>query len=249
MSVASVLSADDPPPAGGALPALPVVRLLRLMQRFLQTGRAMGRSVTRIAQQKVMGHDMRRMAPAGFDPTLTNAFAMQAVALTAALRERLRALAGRPVEPLAPGVPKPARAPRGRCTGQHVTVVYEVEPGDPHDWAALVKPMRVGRDGVAAALVKIAGKSDRRVVKDISDYLRKAAAQLGADADMPRLAALEAAALALCPAAADAEDDDATTDAAGGPGGARGAPAAGPASDGAASGGAACDPPPPKPPD
>ena len=227
---------------------MPGVALLRVVQCFMVTSMRMALRLNRIAQQTVMGKNPSR--PPGFDPTKAHAFVVQAMALTAALRKRLRALVGQPEAPMVADLPKAARRRRQRGTaGAMVTVTYEVPPGDYHDWAALVQPIRVGVAGVAATMEKIAGKSDRAVVDDICAYLRNAVGQLGAEADLPRIKALEAAALALCPAAADAEDDDATTEAAGGPGGAGGAPGAGPASDGAASGGAACDPPPPKPPD
>jgi hypothetical protein len=177
------------------------------------------------------------------------------VAWTAALRERLLALAGRPLLPLAPGLPKPEpkpeRAPQGRRAASVWTeITYEATEADwMVDWPELAKPLRLGPGGVAHAARMIADKSDREVVTHICDYLQRAAAQLGAEADVARIAALQAAALALCPDADDAGDRPAD------PGAARAAPAE-PAgsepvgSDPAGSAEAAEDDPPPrKPPD
>ena len=184
---------------------MPGVALLRVVQCFMVTSMRMALRLNRIAQQTVMGKNPSR--PPGFDPTKAHAFVVQAMALTAALRKRLRALVGQPEAPMVADVPKAARRRRQRGTaGAMVTVTYEVPPGDYHDWAALVQPIRVGVAGVAATMEKIAGKSDRAVVDDICAYLRNAVGQLGAEADLPRIKALEAAALALCPAAADAEE-------------------------------------------
>ena len=92
-----------------------------------------------------------------------------------------------------------------------MTVVYEVPADEPHDWVALTQPLRIGPSGVAVTLRLIAHKSNREVVTDISDFLRGAVGQLGTEADVPRIAALEATARALCDeieaaeAAADAD--------------------------------------------
>jgi hypothetical protein len=220
MSAAFTASVDDPPLAGGAVPG---VALLRIAQRFMKAGMAFARSVTRIAQHKLMGEDLSRLAPAGFDATATDALVVEAVAWTVALRERLRALAGRPLVPLVPGVPgvpKAERAPQARGAAKRVTVSYQAAPGDPHNWPALAKPWRIGPTGVAKALEQIEGKSNREVVSHICDFLRRAAMRLGAEADLPRLAALEAAARALCP------EDEAAPDAAAGSGTAKAAPGA-----------------------
>ncbi len=239
---------------------MPGVALLRVVQCFMVTSMRMALRLNRIAQQTVMGKNPSR--PPGFDPTKAHAFVVQAMALTAALRKRLRALVGQPEAPMVADVPKAARRRRQRGTaGAMVTVTYEVPPGDYHDWAALVQPIRVGVAGVAATMEKIAGKSDRAVVDDICAYLRNAVGQLGAEADLPRIKALEAAALALCPEAeedaAGAEADAAGAGPSGEAKGASGARASGPFAQGPfaeapACAGAACGDPPgpgPKPPD
>ena len=239
---------------------MPGVALLRVVQCFMVTSMRMALRLNRIAQQTVMGKNPSR--PPGFDPTKAHAFVVQAMALTAALRKRLRALVGQPEAPMVADVPKAARRRRQRGTaGAMVTVTYEVPPGDYHDWAALVQPIRVGVAGVAATMEKIAGKSDRAVVDDICAYLRNAVGQLGAEADLPRIKALEAAALALCPeaeedAAEDAGGAEADAAAGAGPSGeakcAAGARAPGPFAEAPACAGAACGDPPgpgPKPPD
>jgi hypothetical protein len=68
-----------------------------------RAGRELGRCDTRIAQQKLLGHDLSRIVPAEFNATLTNAFVLEALAWTAALRERRLSVAGRPVPP---GLPR-----------------------------------------------------------------------------------------------------------------------------------------------
>jgi len=189
----------------------PGARLLRVLQRFMQSGMAMARRLNHVAERKVKGQDFGGLSPAGFDATLTNALVVQAVAYTAALRARLRALVGQPLAPLVPEVPPADRAFRGRGKPARVTVVYEVPADEPHDWVALTQPLRIGPSGVAVTLRLIAHKSNREVVTDISDFLRGAVGQLGTEADVPRIAALEATARALCDeieaaeAAADAD--------------------------------------------
>jgi len=188
---------------------MPGVGLLRFVQLFMKSGMATARRVTRIAQHRLMGKDWSRLAPAGFNATMTHVFVAEAVSMTVALRARLRArllaLAGEPEPPLVPELPKADRAPRGRAKGQRVTVIYQQEPGDPHDWPALAKPLRIGPNGVAAALQLIEGKSNRVVVTEISDFLRRALAELGAAADVARIAALEAGARKLCEQMEEAE--------------------------------------------
>jgi hypothetical protein len=75
-----------------------------------------------------------------------------------------------------------------------------------NDWRELAKPLRIGPGGVAMALRAIEKLSIRQVVTQICDKLKRAAAALGADADLVRIAALEAAALALCPEAEPAAE-------------------------------------------
>ena len=59
--------------------------LLGMVLRMMRTGRAMARCVNRIALQRLMGQDLARLAPPGFNPTLANALVLQAVSWTAAL--------------------------------------------------------------------------------------------------------------------------------------------------------------------
>src|SRR5271167_572303 len=116
MSFASTLSPADPAAASGALPeAVPHTgrRLLGLVRRMMRTGMAMARCVNRIARYRLAGEDLARLAPVGFNPTSTNALVVEDVGWTAALRERLRALAGPPA--FAPGLPREERAPQARA--------------------------------------------------------------------------------------------------------------------------------------
>jgi len=224
MSAAAALSVADPPVAGGALPG---ARLLGFVQRMMRAGMGMARGINRIARQRMEGQDLSRLAPAGFNPTSTNALVVEAVSWTAALRERLRALVVRPA--FAPGLPKAERAPQARGAAPYLTeITYEVSADDHHDWPELARPLRIGPGGVAFAARMIAGLPDRAVVSVICGKLKQAAAALGAEADVGRIEALEAAARALCP------DVDAPEESASGSSGADGAPgarAAGPPSD------------------
>ena len=237
MSAAAALSVADPPVAGGALPG---ARLLGFVQRMMRAGMGMARGINRIARQRMEGQDLSRLAPAGFNPTSTNALVVEAVSWTAALRERLRALVVRPA--FAPGLPKAERAPQARGAAPYLTeITYEVSADDHHDWPELARPLRIGPGGVAVALRAMAGLSNREVVSQICGMLQKAAAALGAEADVPRLAALAAAARALCPEA------EAGPAGGSGAGGASGTGEPGPSSDEPES--EADDDPPPKPPD
>jgi hypothetical protein len=221
-------------------------RLLGLVQRMLLTGMAMARGINRIARQRLEGQDLARMAPAGFNTTLTNGLIVQAVAWTAALRERLLALAGRPsfvARSSGSRSPRGQGAPRGRGAGSFLPeTVPEAVAGDWHDWRELAKSWRMGPSGVAVATRMIAELSNAEVVTRICAKLSQAAAQLGAEADVGRIAEMEAAARALCPEAAAADEDSG--------GEAKGAPdvwEAGPPPQGAEA--AADGDPPPKPPD
>ncbi len=182
-------------------------RLLGLVQRMMQTGMAMARGINLIARQRLAGQALSRLGPAGFNPTLASALVVQAVAWTAALRERLLVMAVRP--PFTPGLAKAQRGPQSRgapfCPPENLA---EPTPEDWHNWQELARPWRMGPGGVAVGTRAIAGLSDREVVAQICDNLRRAAAELGAEADVGRIAALEAAARALCPEA-DAGDEDA----------------------------------------
>ena len=195
---AAALSVTDPPVAGGAMPGR---RLLGLVQRIMRTGMGMARRINRAAQRRLMGEELARLGPAGFNPTATNALVVEAVGWTAALRQRLLDV----VRPrLAPGLPKEEQAERApQARGRVVIEVTEATAaaiaGEWHDWFDLARPLRIGPNGVAAAARAMAGLSDREVVTEICGKLQRAAEQLGAEADVPRIAALAAAARALCP--------------------------------------------------
>ncbi len=202
-------------------------RLLGLLQRMLQTGMAMARGVNLIARQRLAGQDLSLLGPAGFNPTLASALVVQAVAWTAALRERLLVMAVRP--PFTRGLPRPDRAPQGRsarfCPPDNLA---EPTPEDWHNWQELARPWRMGPGGIAVATRAIAGLPDREVVAQICGKLSQAAAELGAEADVARIAALEAAARALCPEADAAEGNAGDAGGAAGAGGAKRAWEAGP---------------------
>jgi hypothetical protein len=190
MSFSSTFSAADPLGESGAMPGAQGPgtegggrRLLGLVQRMIQTGMAMARGVNLIARQRLAGQ--------------------------AALRERLMVMAVRP--PFTRGLPRPDRAPQGRsapfCPPENLA---EPTAQDWHNWQELARPWRMGPGGVAVATRAIAGMPDREVVAQICGKLSQAAAELGAEADVARIAALEAAARALCPdvdAAPDATED------------------------------------------
>jgi len=151
-------------------------RLLGMVQRIMRTGMAMARGINRIARQRLAGEDLERLAPAGFNPTSTNALVVEAVGWTAALRERLLALAGRPMLAFAPGLPKAERAPQARGAAPYLTeITYEVSADDHHDWPELARPLRIGPGGVAFAARMIAGLPDRAVVSVICGKLKQAA--------------------------------------------------------------------------
>ncbi len=196
---------------------MPGVRLLGFVQRMMEAGMAMARGINRIARQKLEGQDLARMAPPGFNATATNGLIVQAVAWTAALRERLLAMAGRPsfVSSSRPRSPRGKGAPRGRGTDSYLPeAVPEPTEGDWHDWRELARPWRMGPSGVAVATRLIAGLSNAEVVSGICSKLSQAAVQLGADADVGRIAEIEAAARALCPdegVAPEAADDSGGT--------------------------------------
>jgi len=213
MRLASIPSAADPAVAGEAMPG---VRLLGAVQRMMRTGMAMARGVNRIARHRLMGQDLSQLAPPGFNPTLANALILQAVSWTAALRERLRALAVPPS--FVPDAPKSERGPRERGGAFSLPAGRPAPTDDDwHDWRELARPWRIGPSGVAVAERAIAGLTNGQVVTRICGNLGRAATELGAEADVARIAALEAAARALCPDAdADAHPaGDAPADAAG----------------------------------
>ncbi len=194
-------------------------RMLGVAQRILRAGMAMARGVNRIARHHMAGEDLSRLAPPGFNPTFANALIVQAVGWTAALRERLRAVAVPPAfVPAAPQAqpepPKPERGPRARGAAFYLPEgTWEPAENDWHDWRELARPWRIGPTGLAVSARAIAGLSDQQVVTQVCDNLSRAAAELGAEADVARIAALEAAAKALCPEAALCPDADAPDEA------------------------------------
>jgi len=207
MSLAPALAVADPTPAGEAVPA--GVRLLGLVQRMMRTGLAMARCVGQIARHRLAGQELAAIAPAGFDPTMTNALVVMAVAWTAALRERLRMLVA-PASFVPAGASVAERGPRGHGTAHYLPEGFEPAPGEWHDWRDLAKPWRVGPGSLAVAQRAIARLSDAEVVAQICSNLQRAATALGAEADVERIAALETAARALCPeetVLADADGD------------------------------------------
>ncbi len=253
MSAATALPDDDPSVAGGAVPG---AGLLGFLQRFKQTGMAMARGVNRIARQRLHGVDLSKLGPAGFNLTLANALVSDAMAWTAALRERLLAVV-RPA--LVPDPHKPVRAERApQARGQTLkdllpACVPNPTEADWHNYRNLAEPVRVGQNGMAFAEQLIAGLSDRQVVTEICGFLRRAAEELGAEADIARIEAMKEAALALCPEADEAESGaaaDGVADAGGtGDGSAAQATGTGPAKMDDDEAGVGDDPPPKKPPD
>jgi hypothetical protein len=206
MSAASTPAADDPSVAGGAVSggagsdAVFAGRLLLgYGQRMMDAGRQVVRHINLIARQRLEGQPLSRLGPAGFNPTAVNALAVEAVGWTAALRERLQAV----VPPTfrfrtKPSLEEPTPPGRGVAHFLPKEVPNPTED-DWHVWRELAKPFRLGPGGVAAAMRLIAGMSNAAVVRGICERLRKALIQLGTEADVPLIAALQAAALALCP--------------------------------------------------
>ncbi len=173
--------------------------LLGYGQRMMDAGRQVVRHINLIARQRLEGQPLSRLGPAGFNPTAVNALAVEAVGWTAALRERLQAV----VPPTfrfrtKPSLEEPTPPGRGVAHFLPKEVPNPTED-DWHVWRELAKPFRLGPGGVAAAMRLIAGMSNAAVVRGICERLRKALIQLGTEADVPLIAALQAAALALCP--------------------------------------------------
>jgi hypothetical protein len=134
---------------------------------------------------------------------------------------------------LSPELRQPERAPQPRAVATASllpTGVVERTEDDLNDWQELARPWRMGLGGVAVAARLIERLSNREVVANICDLLRRAVTQLGADADIVRISALEAAALALCPEVGAAPKDAGKAKAADG-GGHKDARASEPASD------------------
>ncbi len=190
-------------------------RLLGLVYRMGQTGMAVARCINRIARQRLEGQDISRMAPPGFSATHAHFLVVQAVAWTAALRERLLALAAVRPSLVAAGLPKAARAPQGRGAAHYLPdAVPNPTEDDWHDWRELAKPLRIGPGGVAAAMQQIAGKSNQEVVTGVCDTVSQALVQMGAGADVAGLEAIAAQARALLPELERAADKAAAAPAA-----------------------------------
>jgi len=216
-------------------------RLLGLVHRIGQTGMAVVRGISRIAQQRLHGQDIRRMAPARFSATHTHYLVVQAMAWTAALRERLLALpAVRASFTAGTARPNPQRGPQGRGAAHYLPqAVPNPTEADWHDWRELAKPVRIGPAAVAAAMQQIADKSNDAVVAEVCEKLTKALVDFGAEADVAALEAMAAEARALLPEVERAADE----------GAAEAAGAADVAKAAAARTGAEDDPPPKSPPD
>jgi hypothetical protein len=240
MSTAPAPSVDNPRVAGGAGSG---AKLLDLAQRFMRTGMAFARRVNGIARERLRGADVAQLAPAGFNATATHYLIVEALAWTAALRQRLRDGLAVVQLPMAAGLPRPDWTPQRRAvaTASLLPAACPEAAADPwHDWRELAKPLRIGAGGLAAAARAMDGLSVPEVASNVSDKLQRAAADLGSDADVGRIAAIEAAMRALCAqaeAAAEppgasvpeaAEEAGSTAPRAGAPGGAR---AVGPPSD------------------
>ncbi len=201
----------------------------RRLLGMMQTGLAMARHMERVVREHLAGQDL---APAGFDAFRTDARIGEAVAWAAALRERVRA---RLLPGFAPALPEERqgegelvmRTPRSRGVVRTIEVVVRPEwtEGVMRAWIELARPWRLGPDAVAFAAQKIAALSDRDVVAVICEKLQQAAAAFGAEADIPRIAAMEAAARALCPEADEgATEEGRSADGGGGSGEAGDAP-------------------------
>ncbi len=190
--------------SGGEAPA--GERLLRCVRRIMDAGRRMGRHINLIARQRLDGQPLRLLAPPGFNPTAVHALVLEAVAWTAALRERL--LAVMPPPRFVGGSGKGERSPKGRGVAYYLPkqVPNPMPEDEGHNWHELAKPIRVDAGGIAAASGLMAGLSGEAAVEDICGKLQGASAELGAAADVGLLGALEDQARALLPlAAAEAE--------------------------------------------
>jgi hypothetical protein len=181
-------------------------RLLGCVRRIMDAGRRMGRHINLIARQRLDGQPLRLLAPPGFNPTAVHALVLEAVAWTAALRERL--LAVMPPPRFVGGSGKGERSAKGRGVAYYLpkAVPNPMPEDEGHNWHELAKPIRVDAGGIAAASGLMAGLSGEAAVEDICGKLQGASAELGAAADVGLLGALEDQARALLPlAAAEAE--------------------------------------------
>jgi hypothetical protein len=160
----------------------------------------MARHINVIARQRLEGQPLSRLGPPGLNPTAVHALVFEAVAWTAALRERLQAVTP-PAFKFANGKDRSERSPPGRGAAYYLRkeVPNPTPEDEGHNWRGLAQALRLGAGGLAVAIRLIEGLSNSAVVADICDKLKRAAAMLGAgDPARARLATLAAQAMALC---------------------------------------------------
>jgi hypothetical protein len=160
----------------------------------------MARHINVIARQRLEGQPLSRLGPPGLNPTAVHALVFEAVAWTAALRERLQAVTP-PAFKFANGKDRSERSPPGRGAAYYLPkeVPNPTPEDEGHNWRGLAQALRLGAGGLAVAIRLIEGLSNSAVVADICDKLKRAAAMLGAgDPARARLATLAAQAMALC---------------------------------------------------
>ncbi len=160
----------------------------------------MARHINVIARQRLEGQPLSRLGPPGLNPTAVHALVFEAVAWTAALRERLQAVTP-PAFKFSNGKDRSERSPPGRGAAYYLRkeVPNPTPEDEGHNWRGLAQALRLGGGGLAVAIRLIEGLSNSAVVADICDKLKRAAAMLGAgDPARARLATLAAQAMALC---------------------------------------------------
>jgi hypothetical protein len=168
----------------------------------MDAGMEMARHINVIARQRLEGQPLSRLGPPGLNPTAVHALVFEAVAWTAALRERLQAVTP-PAFKFSNGKDRSERSPPGRGAAYYLRkeVPNPTPEDEGHNWRGLA--LRLGAGGLAVAIRLIEGLSNSAVVADICDKLKRAAAMLGAgDPARARLATLAAQAMALCAAEA-----------------------------------------------
>ncbi len=168
----------------------------------------MARHINVIARQRLEGQPLSRLGPPGLNPTAVHALVFEAVAWTAALRERLQAVTP-PAFKFSNGKDRSERSPPGRGAAYYLPkkVPNPMPEDEGHNWRGLAQALRLGPGGLAVAIRLIEGLSNSAVVADICDKLKRAAAMLGAgDPARARLATLAAQAMALCAAEAGVKD-------------------------------------------
>jgi hypothetical protein len=166
----------------------------------MDAGMEMARHINVIARQRLEGQPLSRLGPPGLNPTAVHALVFEAVAWTAALRERLQAVTP-PAFKFANGKDRSERSPPGRGAAYYLRkeVPNPTPEDEGHNWRGLAQALRLGAGGLAVAIRLIEGLSNSAVVADICDKLKRAAAMLGAgDPARARLATLAAQAMALC---------------------------------------------------